>query len=151
MGAPEAADPSLIPDFPWPDLVGWTAIFGYLKVEANYRLLSDNLLDRSHETYVHEGTIGNAVRQTIADYPPKVTQEGNQVSAHREMNGIHPPPLFSLALGSDKPINRWQTAIWLSPCYNQTYAGVDQVDEDPSAARESRILHLLTPETERTT
>jgi len=43
----------------WP---GWIASEGYHPISANYKLLNDNLLDLSHETYVHVHTIG---RETV--------------------------------------------------------------------------------------
>jgi len=34
-------------------------------VSADYRLLNDNLLDLSHETYIHGSTIGNEDGETL--------------------------------------------------------------------------------------
>src|SRR5579862_5215237 len=46
-GDPTKADPALIPDVPWPRLAGWATAEGYTHVAADYRLLTDNLLDLS--------------------------------------------------------------------------------------------------------
>lgn len=54
MGDAEKADPSLIPDlFPGLDLNDFSARFGVLDFDAEARLISENLLDFSHFTYVH--------------------------------------------------------------------------------------------------
>jgi vanillate O-demethylase monooxygenase subunit len=116
MGAPESADSNLIPDVPWSRLEGWAAADGYTHFAADYRLLTDNLLDLSHETYLHDGTIGNQSSQTIADYPVKVSIVDTQViRAHREMPNIDPPPFFAMILNTNGRIDRWQTAIWTAP------------------------------------
>ena len=144
IGEPELADSDLVPRLPSAD---WATVLGYTHIRADYRLLSDNLLDLSHESYIHEGTIGNEQAQTIADFPLKVTTEdGHVVRAHREMRSIKPPPFFAYALGGDGPIDRWQTAIWIAPSLNVTDAGVMPAGRPPSEALHNIIVHLITPE-----
>ncbi|MES2399431.1 MAG: aromatic ring-hydroxylating dioxygenase subunit alpha [Pseudomonadota bacterium] len=152
LGDAALANPDLIPDLHWNDDPGWVASRGYKMVESDYRLMNDNLLDLSHETYVHGKTIGNEEEETIANFPVKVTVEGDRlVRAHREMPDIAPPPFFAMILKHDGPINRWQTAINLVPGINMTDVGVYPVGTEKSKAYVSHVLHLLTPETETTT
>lgn len=69
MGNAEEADESLLPAFEYNDSPGWKAVGGCIPVKANYQLLVDNLLDLTHETYVHGKTIGNnAVVETPMEY-----------------------------------------------------------------------------------
>jgi vanillate O-demethylase monooxygenase subunit len=152
MGAPELAHPALLPPLPWLEDGGWAVTSGYLHFGCGHQLVTDNLLDLSHESYLHERTIGNARRQTIADFPVRTTQEAfHLVRAHREMPGISPPPFFATILETTGPIDRWQTAIYAPPGLNMTEAGVLPAGGDRSRAFVSRIMHLLTPETDRTT
>ena len=58
MGAPEKADEKLIPDFHWNDDPDWYPVGDYMHLDCHYQLLADNLMDLSHEAYVHRGTIG---------------------------------------------------------------------------------------------
>ena len=151
MGGAADSDPELIPDLPWMTLANWTASTGYTHVAGDYRLLSDNLLDLSHENYIHQATIANDEEETIADYPVRVSVEGKVIRAHRDMPDIAPPPFFRILAGSDDRIDRWQTAIWTAPSLNMTDVGArpaGRADETPLV---SRVLHLLTPETERST
>jgi vanillate O-demethylase monooxygenase subunit len=144
IGEHSLADSRLIPRLP---SAGWTTVLGYTHIRADYRLLSDNLLDLSHESYIHEGTIGNEQAQTIADFPVTVsTEEGHIVRAHRDMRSIKPPPFFAYALGSDGLMDRWQTAIWIAPSLNITDAGVMPTGRPPSEALHNIIVHLITPE-----
>jgi vanillate O-demethylase monooxygenase subunit len=149
MGEPALADPAFVPDLSWLDSDDWTAATGYTHIAADYRLLNDNLLDLSHESYVHEKTIGNDSAETIAAFPVAVSvEDAHIVRAHREMPDIAPPPIFKVLLKSDGRIHRWQTAIWTAPAINITDVGIHPVGTPRDAAALSRVVHLLTPETE---
>jgi phenylpropionate dioxygenase-like ring-hydroxylating dioxygenase large terminal subunit len=149
MGEPRLADRALAPDLSWREGGGWAIAAGYTHIAADYRLLSDNLLDLSHESYIHEKTIGNELEETIAAFKVVVTvAEGRVVRAHREMPDIAPPPIFKVLLKSDGRINRWQTAIWTAPAVNMTDVGIYPVGTPRRGAALGRVLHLLTPETE---
>jgi len=95
MGPAGLADEALIPDLHWLDSPGWETVTGYHHFNCDYRLINDNLLDLSHETYIHKHTIGN---RAVADAPvvSKVI-DGRIVRAHREMPDIDPPPMFAMA------------------------------------------------------
>ena len=89
MGDPAKADEALIPDLRYNDTPGWTVTGGVLHVQANYQLVTDNLLDLTHETFVHTRTIGNAA---VAETPMESKVEGNEVHVQRVMRNT-PPPL----------------------------------------------------------
>jgi vanillate O-demethylase monooxygenase subunit len=145
------ADPDLVPDLPWMTLPNWTASTGYTHVAGDYRLLSDNLLDLSHENYIHQATIANEEEETIADFPVRVSMDGKVIRAHRDMPNIAPPPFFKILTGSEERIDRWQTAIWTAPSINMTDVGARPAGDANATPMVSRVLHLLTPETERST
>jgi vanillate O-demethylase monooxygenase subunit len=152
MGAPALADQALIPDLPFLADPVWTTVGGYLHFGCNHQLVTDNLLDLSHESYIHERTIGNSQDETIADFPPKTTVEDKRiVRVHREMPGIMPPPFYAMILETQKPIDRWQTAVFAAPSLNMTEAGVQHAGLPRATALVHRAMHLLTPETERST
>jgi len=149
MGAAELADEDLIPDLHWMDSPGWKATTGYLHFKADYRLVNDNLLDLSHETYIHKHTIGN---DAVAD-SPVVTEviDDRVVRCHREMPNIEPPPFFALAQGHGGRINRWQIAIYMAPGINMTEVGFHAVGTDRDKDHlMMRPIHLITPETDHT-
>lgn len=152
MGDPSLASPDLIPDIHWHDSPDWACSDGYHHFNANYRLLNDNLLDLSHETYVHHRTIGNHEELSIANYPATVTTEADCiVRAHREMSNIEAPPFFAMVLQPKGLINRWQIAVNLVPSLNITVVGVYPVEEERASAFAAHVLHLLTPESETST
>lgn len=118
IGRAELASETAIPDLPWLGDPHWRQSPGYHHFECDYRLMTDNLLDLSHETYVHRHTIGNQAAQSIADFPVEITvEDGVIIRVHREMPGIDPPPFFAMILKSSQPIDRWQTAIYMPPAF----------------------------------
>ena len=148
LGDADRADPALIPDFHWFDDPDWAVAEGYHHVEANYRLLVDNLLDLSHETFVHPETIGN---DAVAASPIAVTRDANGgVRAHRDMRGATPPPQFVALAGFTGPIDRWHTTIYTPPGFCVIEVGaVPAGTGDLSRGFEARILNMITPETDR--
>ena len=68
LGDPALADPSLIPNLGLLDQ-SWRLNCGHLDYEANYSLISDNLLDLSHLAFLHEKTLGRPVETTSASRP----------------------------------------------------------------------------------
>lgn len=147
MGDAEQADPALVPDFHWMDADAWAVAEGYHHVRANYRLLVDNLLDLSHETFVHPETIGNGA---VAESPVAVSiVEKKTVRAHRDMKNAEPPPQFVALAGLTEPIDRWHTTLYTPPGFCVIEVGaVPAGSGDLARGFEARILNLITPETE---
>ena len=52
-GDPALADPALIPDLHWNDDPAWAGDGKLISVKCDYRLVIDNLMDLTHETFVH--------------------------------------------------------------------------------------------------
>lgn len=145
-------DPSLIPNIHWNDSKEWACSRGYHYVDADFRLVVDNLMDLGHESWVHLRTIGQAEEEAIPSYPVNVSLKGEGlVYAHREMPNIEAPPFFSMVLNHKGFINRWQTAVSSAPSICMTDFGVYPVGTSADDAYRSHVLHLLTPETEHTT
>ena len=148
MGDPKRADPATIPDFHWMDDPQWAVAEGYHHVDADYRFLVDNLLDLSHETFVHPETIGNGA---VAESPAKVKViERKTVRVHRDMLGCEAPPQFIALAGFTGKIDRWHTTLYTPPGFCIIEVGaVPAGTNDHTAGFEARILNLITPETER--
>lgn len=111
-GDPEAADESLLPDTGWLDSPQWTGFHGVLPLRARHRLLVENLLDLSHETFLHPTTIGN---RAVAATPIEVTTTERGVSFTRHMVGIEAPPFYVHSVGLTSPVDRWQDGDYYPP------------------------------------
>lgn len=152
MGAAAAADPDAIPDLRWLAHPEWASATGYLHFACDYRLVTDNLLDLSHETFIHLSTLGNGAREVIADYPVAVHVEAAQrVFARREMPDVEAPPMFATVMGRAGRIDRLQIASFAPPMLNMTEAGYRPAGTDQPFRLLHRVMHLLTPETASST
>jgi len=109
------------------------------------QLVNDNLLDLSHESFVHEETIGN---ESVAESPASVTLHGDMVRVHRDMINIEAPPFYKRTTGFTGRINRWHTNHFTPPGFHAIENGSMPAGEtDRSHALERKVLNLITPET----
>ena len=145
-----APDEAMLPDFHWMDAPGWTPVSGKLRLKTHYQLAVDNLLDLSHETFLHARTIGNAA---VAE-APITTREGAAGTVHveRVMRDVAPPPLFVKALGRADNIDRYQLVEWSPPCYVRIEVrGLPVGSNDPNSGLRWWVLNALTPADDGTT
>jgi vanillate O-demethylase monooxygenase subunit len=152
IGAPERADPALIPDL-WPcEREGWTFDGGAYHVKADYRLMIDNLMDLTHETYVHPGSIGQA---EILESPIETRAEGDRIIVERWMKDIDAPPFWRQALKKPGKVDRWQICHFLLPSaviidVGVALAGTGAPAGDRGQGVNGFVIDVMTPETETT-
>jgi phenylpropionate dioxygenase-like ring-hydroxylating dioxygenase large terminal subunit len=148
MGDPAKADESLIPDFSWhDDHENWRFVGGKIDMEAHYQLLIDNLLDLTHETFVHQRTIGNFA---VAETPMNCTVEDKTVRVERVMRDIPAPPLFTKVRGFSGMIDRWQIIDFAPPSTvvidaRAVPTGTNDIDQ----GMRWMVVNAITPQTER--
>ena len=158
MGDPDLADEALIPDhlYRYNDDPEWSCVEGYLHVKADYMLLVDNLMDLSHETFLHSKTIGTV---HVAETPAQVAQDNEGVTVTRWMLDRPPPPIYDKSGGFSErgeTVDRWQIVRFEPPsncCLDVgvATAGTGAPEGDRSKGISMRSLNFLTPETERST
>jgi vanillate O-demethylase monooxygenase subunit len=108
-GDPAKADPALVPDMHWNDDPEWAGDGKMIRVACDYRLVVDNLMDLTHETFVHGSSIGN---RAVAEAPFVATHGDRSATVTRWMEGIEAPPFWAgqihHARGYRGPVDRWQ-------------------------------------------
>ena len=109
-GVPDRADERLIPEH-WLGEPGWRSVSGVKMVECNASLLLENVMDLTHETYLHPTTLG---QDAIADTPMRVEVYARGVTASRTMPDVAAPGFFA-ALGLTGRIDRGQIAEYAPP------------------------------------
>jgi vanillate O-demethylase monooxygenase subunit len=150
MGEPACSDHGDVPDVHWMDDPGWVAATGYHRIAADYRLLVDNLLDLSHESYVHTRTIGN---EAVAETPVSTRHDRQAVHVHKEIERCNPPPFYQYLarLPAAANVSRWQRTEYRPPGYVVIDVGVEPLEPVGGAIRvEGRVINLITPETATT-
>jgi len=150
IGDPAKADPDLIPDL-WPcSSAGWTFDGDYVRIACDYRLLIDNLMDLTHETYVHEGSIG---QPELMEAPIETHAEGHEVVVTRWMPGIEAPPFWRGALKQEGLVDRWQICRFLPPSNVIIDVGVAPVGAGATVESHDQgvrgfVIDAITPESE---
>jgi phenylpropionate dioxygenase-like ring-hydroxylating dioxygenase large terminal subunit len=104
----------------------WAYGGGLYHINCDYRLMVDNLMDLTHETYVHASSIG---QKEIDEAPVTTKVEGEQVVTSRFMENIMPPPFWQAALrgnglADDVPVDRWQICRFNAPSHVMIEVGV---------------------------
>jgi vanillate O-demethylase monooxygenase subunit len=149
------ANPDLIHACPWADSPEWAYGGGLFHIGCDYRLMIDNLMDLTHETYVHSNSIG---QKEIDETPCKTTVEGDMVITSRYMENIEAPPFWKLALrgnhlADDVPVDRWQICRFSPPSHVMIEVGVAHAGKGGYQAPDehkvySVVIDFITPETE---
>ncbi|PAJ85339.1 hypothetical protein CJO66_12290 [Burkholderia ubonensis] len=147
----KTADPATIPDYSCLDNrpVLHVTQPGYLKVHANYELVVDNLLDLSHTSYVHAGVLGTS---DTVEAEISVTQQGDVVSVSRPSKNADTPGILKMMSppGFEKG-DQCSTISWYAPSNLILEFGVSKPGQPKEKGTGYYAIHLLTPETERTT
>src|SRR5690349_12987773 len=149
MGDPALADPALVPDLHWNDHPAWAGDGKTIHVKCDYRLVLDNLMDLTHETFVHGSSIGN---EAVAEAPFDVTHGERTATVTRWMRGIEPPPFWGKQLGKPGLVDRWQIIRFEAPCtvtidVGVAPAGTGAPEGDRSQGVNGYVLNTITPET----
>jgi vanillate O-demethylase monooxygenase subunit len=122
-------------------------------LDARASLLIDNLMDLSHETYLHGGYIGTP---EVANTPitTEVDEAAGIVYVSRHMADAACPPFYAQSTGLQGRITRWQDIEFHPPCLYLLHSRVAPVGVLPSAegpddqAFHVEVVYAITPSTE---
>jgi GntR family transcriptional regulator, vanillate catabolism transcriptional regulator len=136
----------------WNDDPAWAGDGKTIHVKCDYRLVVDNLMDLTHETFVHGGSIGN---EAVAEAPFDVTHGDKTVTVTRWMKGIEAPPFWAAQLQKPGPVDRWQIIRFEAPGtvnidVGVAPAGTGAPEGDRSQGVNGYVLNTMTPETATT-
>jgi phenylpropionate dioxygenase-like ring-hydroxylating dioxygenase large terminal subunit len=120
-----------------------------ITIQAHYQLVVDNLLDVSHASYLHDGLLAN-VESTNAEISIESTDNTvtvNRLAKSVQLVGLHleywPHSTFT--------VDQYSAIRWSPPCYLLLTLGSTLVEESSDTKIGYYGIHLLTPETDRTT
>lgn len=149
MGDPALADEAAIPAFPWLADPLWRTVSGSFHMRSNYVAMHENLLDQTHFTFLHAGTVGTP---EWAAAPLEVFQDGDVVRLRRELKRSAPPGIYAQPMGIEGRLcDRLSEASFVGPAGHVAFATISNVE--PRADRECyhvNIVHVFTPETQNT-
>jgi vanillate O-demethylase monooxygenase subunit len=147
----QLADAARVPDFSVLDNVPQmhTTRRDGITIRANYELIIDNLLDLSHTSYLHEGTLGN---QDTVESDIAVAQDGDDVIVSRHARNATPPGLFAILMPAQPGrVDKFTRMRWMPPSNLRLVTGICLPGASPESGTGYHAIHMLTPETDRTT
>ena len=156
LGDADLADPARIPDMHQMDSPEWAGDGETIHAGCNYQLILDNLMDLTHEEFVHSSSIGQA---ELSESDFEVTHDDSHVTVSRWMLDIDPPPFWRKNLNDKFPgfsgtVDRWQIIRYEAPstiCIDVgvARAGTGAPEGDRSQGVNGYVMNTITPESDR--
>ncbi len=153
MGDPALADPADIPDLHWNDDPEWAGDGEVIHANCNYKLVLDNLMDLTHETFVHGSSIG---QDAVAEAPFMTFHGATRVEVERWMTDLETAPPFwrqqmMWKFGEADRVDRWQIIRFQAPSTIAIDVGVARAETgapqgDRSQGVNGYVLNTITPE-----
>ncbi|MFE5240357.1 MULTISPECIES: aromatic ring-hydroxylating dioxygenase subunit alpha [unclassified Streptomyces] len=157
VGDPDLADPATVPDMHRMDHPDWAGDGETIHADCNYQLILDNLMDLTHEEFVHSSSIG---QEELSEAEFDVTHKGDTVTVARWMRDIDAPPFWLKNMRDKFPgfsgrVDRWQIITFEAPgtiCIDVgvAKAGTGAPEGDRSQGVNGYVMNTITPETDRT-
>lgn len=149
MGDPAQANMSDMVDLAWFDPEQYSVCTGSLHINANYRLLIDNLMDLAHAEFIHPTTVGtpgssgaNSVELKDAD---------GVVTVSTFLPDMPATGLFEKIWTRSANIDKYSDMSWHFPSVMALDLGVMTPGASRSEGFHTPSVHILTPETETST
>lgn len=157
LGDPALADPARVPDMHQMESSEWAGDGSTIPVLCNFVLVLDNLMDLTHEEFVHVGSIGQAA---LSESDFEISHDERSVTVTRWMLDIDPPPFLLKNMNDKFPgfhgkVDRWQIIRFEAPstiCIDVgvAKAGTGAPDGDRSQGVNGFVMNTISPETDRT-
>ncbi len=157
IGDPMLADPDTIPDMHQMTDPGWTGDGLTIHAPCNYQLILDNLMDLTHEEFVHSSSIG---QKELSESDFLTSHTETTVTVERWIRDIEPPPFWLKNMRDRFPdfsgrVDRWQIIRYEAPstiCIDVgvAKAGTGAPEGDRSQGVNGYVMNTITPETDRT-
>ena len=129
-------------------------------MKCDYRLVVDNLMDLTHETFVHGSSLGH---REVAEAPFVATHGDRSATVTRWIEDVSPPPFWAGQIKHSRgyvgKVDRWQIIKFEAPCTVNIDVGVAEAGsgavptkDDPVGDRSKGVngyvLNTITPETD---
>ncbi len=157
LGEPDLADPETVPDMHQMDSPEWAGDGETIAALCNYQLVLDNLMDLTHEEFVHSSSIG---QDELSESEFEVRHDDRHVTVSRWMRDIEAPPFWLKNMRDKFPdfegrVDRWQIIHFEAPstiCIDVgvAKAGTGAPEGDRSQGVNGYVMNTITPETDRT-
>jgi phenylpropionate dioxygenase-like ring-hydroxylating dioxygenase large terminal subunit len=142
LGDQALADPSTVPDTHYMSDAGWATVTHSFLFECRAELIHDNLLDLTHESFIHVSTVGD---DYIYEHGLTVTVEGDVVSADRLMPGVEAPPLYAKTMATSGLYDRFHCTEFHVPSFHVLHSGITGQGRPREEGYLIKVLNGITP------
>ncbi|MBZ8178343.1 Rieske 2Fe-2S domain-containing protein [Corynebacterium poyangense] len=156
LGEAALADPGKIPDMKQMKDKYWAGDGETIYAKCNYQLILDNLMDLTHEEFVHSSSIGQA---ELSESDFEVTHTENSVTLSRWILDTEAPPFWQKNMADKYPdfqgnVDRWQIIHYYYPSTICIDVGVAKAGTGaPEGCRDygvnGYVMNTISPETDR--
>jgi phenylpropionate dioxygenase-like ring-hydroxylating dioxygenase large terminal subunit len=156
LGDPALADPTLVPDMHQMSDPAWAGDGLTIEVACNFQLVLDNLMDLTHEEFVHTSSIGQA---ELSESEFIVSHDERTVTVERWMLNIDPPPFWLKNMRDKFPdfegrVDRWQIIHFTAPStitidVGVARAGTGAPQGDRSQGVNGYVMNTISPRTDK--
>ncbi len=141
-GDPDLADPQDVPDTHWMTDPGWATVTHSVRFDCRADLIHDNLLDLTHESFLHKTTVGD---DYIYEHGITVEVQGNVVTVDRLMPDVEAPPLYAKTMGTTGLYDRFNCTEFRLPGFHVLHSGITGQGRPREEGYLIKVLNGITP------
>jgi vanillate O-demethylase monooxygenase subunit len=141
-GDRDKANPADVPDTHWMNDPEWAPVTHSFRFECRHDLIHDNLLDLTHESFLHQTTVGD---DYIYEHGITVEVEDNVVRVDRLMPGVEAPPLYAKTMGTEGLYDRFHCTEFFVPSYHVLHSGITGQGRPREEGYLIKVLNGITP------
>ena len=142
MGDADQANPEDIPDTHWLQDDDWATVTHSVLFKCRASLVHDNLLDLTHESFLHKTTVGD---DYIYEHGITVEVDNNVVAVDRLMPSVEAPPLYADTMGISGNYDRFHCTEFFVPNLLVLHSGITGEGRPREEGYLIKVLNAITP------
>lgn len=139
------ANPAQIADFSF--CTGPEHVRAHFVMQANYELVSDNLMDLSHAEFIHKDSFGTNGTLLVHGAQTVKVEDDGAIWNNWDITGAEPPEWAKPMLGPDAHINQTLHMRWHAPATMALYITLSHAGTGAPIVPPMANPHIITPET----
>jgi vanillate O-demethylase monooxygenase subunit len=120
----------------------WATVTHSFRFECRAELIHDNLLDLTHESFIHTSTVGD---DYIYKHGITVVVDGDVVSADRLMPGVAAPPLYASTMKCEGLYDRFHCTEFHAPSFHVLHSGITGQGRPREEGYLIKVMNGITP------
>jgi len=141
-GEIDKADNAKVPDTHWMNDPEWATVTHSFHFACRADLINDNLLDLTHESFIHLTTVGD---DYIYKHGVTVEVDGDVVSVDRFMPGVVAPPLYAKTMATEGLWDRFHCTEFHIPSFHVLHSGITSQGRPREEGYLIKVLNGITP------